>query len=177
MNVNTDVAVTALAIIETHPERHDQENWRVEDRDGKPVEDFADDPLNDECGTSGCLAGWIAFLDRVKWAGNPVYPGLHQADRVADPDRCTCAPDERFCVCGYNMPISFYAQRRLGIDYEEASALFDPANTTDDLSAGVKAVVNGEDVTDAVHRSHAEHGNTKCDWCFPDGDDEGDDEE
>lgn len=174
MNVDTDVGITAVAIIETHPDRHDQENWRIDTGGpGHRIEDFPDDPLNESCGTGGCLAGWIAFLDRVKWATSPLHPWMPYGDRVADPEHCTCPPESRFCTCDNYISVSWYAQQRLGLDAEGASALFGPENTPEDLSAGVKAAANGGDVAEAVHRSHVEHNNTKCDECFPgDEDDE-----
>jgi hypothetical protein len=168
--VDRDVAVTALAIIETHPERHNQEEWRTDS--GHPIEDFPDDPLNEECDTAGCLAGWVAFLDRVKWATK--HPWMHYGDQVADPDRCTCPPESRFCICGNHMRVATYAQERLGLSAVEADSLFGPENTVDDLRAGIKALVNGEDVDVAVHESHLEHENTKCDDCFPYDNDDGD---
>lgn len=171
MQVDRDLGVTAMAIIETHPERHNQEQWRIE-YDGRPVEDFPDDPLNEGCGTAACMAGWVALLDRVKWATNHIHPWLYYGDKVADPDSCTCPPERRFCTCGNHISVSAYARQRLGLDPAGADALFDPENTTNDLRAGVKAMVNGENVEDAVHRSHSEHDNTRCKECFPEDDDD-----
>jgi hypothetical protein len=169
ITVNKDDAVTALAIIETHPERWDQDNWRVEtDDDKKPIESFPDDPLNESCGTAGCLAGWVVFLNRVKWGG---LNEMRLGDTVAN-SQCTCPPEDRFCTCGNLMTVAHYAQVRLGLDADGADALFAPENTLADLRAGVKALTNDEDVAHAVHASHWEKNNTECKDCFPDDDDE-----
>ena len=187
IEVDKDLAVTAMAIIETHPDRWDQGSWRMDPLTGpvgrgrKPLEDFADDPLNEDCGTTGCLAGWVAFLDRVKWGANKHMTvggqPLQFGDMVQNPDRCVCAPDARFCTCENLMPVQEYARLRLGMNPQEADALFNGDNGLEDLKAGVKALANGQDVAWAVHQSHQEHGNEACSECFDDWDSDDDEED
>lgn len=161
INVNKDRAVEAMSVIETHPDRHDQGAWRTEKgTERNAYENFRDDPLNPECGTAGCLAGWVAFLDGVRWAGiyNIEFARWYRAaDMVSDPDRCTCPPQDRLCTCGNYMTVNDYASQRLGIDVDEANALFDGDNDLSDLREGVKALMNGENVYEAVHMSRHEN--------------------
>ena len=170
LTIDTDLAVTALAVIETHPERHTQDNWRDDRDDRHRAEDF-DDPLDEECGTAFCLAGWIVTLDRAKWAAKvDQYPiPLLKGDHVGEPEYCTCPPEARYCTCGNDMSVAEYAACRVGLDAIDADALFGPENRVEDLRAGVKALVNGEAVADAVHVSHVENHRTECTVCFPEG--------
>lgn len=160
ITVDKDLAVTALSVIETRPERWDQGSWREDfNNPDRPIEDFHDDPLDDQCGTAFCMAGWVAALDRAKWAGRLTSVGRNNyrfdmyGDRVADPDRCTCPPQRPFCTCENTMLVSEYAQMRLGLTVDEADALFNGDNQIEDLRAGVKALLNGEDVDTAVSTS------------------------
>jgi hypothetical protein len=176
IEINHDDAVTAMAIIESNPDRWNQGSWRGDDRvgKGKAVEDFPNDPLNPECGTTGCLAGWVVFLNGIKWAGRA--PGQLFHDMVQDPDTCTCAPTARICTCGNAMSVQEYARKRLGMSNDDADALFSGDNDLDDLRAGVKALANGESVFLAVHQSHRENDNEACGDCF-DGWDDSDEED
>jgi hypothetical protein len=176
LSIDHDLAVTALSVIEMYPSRHNQESWRDDRDDRHRIEDF-DDPLDEACGTAFCHAGWIATLDGAKWAAKvDQYPmPLLKGDRVAHPEYCTCPPQDRYCTCGNDMPVSVYAAERVGLSDPEAEALFAAHNKVEDLRAGTKALVNGEDVYDAVHRSHEEHGRICNEGC--EGYDEDYDEE
>jgi hypothetical protein len=50
MTVNVELAKTVLNLIRKYPERHDQELWATR-TDLSPLKD---------CGTSACIAGWVA---------------------------------------------------------------------------------------------------------------------
>ena len=176
LSIDHDLAVTALSVIEMYPSRHNQESWRDDRDDRHRIEDF-DDPLDEACGTAFCHAGWIATLDHAKWAARMdlVVSGtipLIKGDRVALPGYCTCPPEQRYCECGNDVPVSIYAAHRVGLDDAGADALFAPHNTVEDLRAGTKALVNGEDVYEAVHQSHMDHGRACSDGCMGEEDDE-----
>jgi hypothetical protein len=68
--------------------------------------------------------------------------------------------------------VSIYAMQRVGLDDAGADALFAPGNKVEDLRAGTKALVNGEDVYEAVHQSHMDHGRPCKDGCEGEEDDE-----
>ncbi len=116
-----DLLVAAMAQIEMHPETWDQRYWQ--DRTA--------------CGTTYCLAGWMATLDGQKWvatrrAGLLEGPGgrpRHLSDwacSVLDPQ-----------------------------DVRNVDALFSASNTLGDLRAGVKAYLNDEDVIAAIDGAQA----------------------
>ena len=155
ITVNQDRAVEALAIIETYPERHQQASWRADfgELRGR-VENFFEDPLNPACETAFCLGGWIVALDHLRWAvGQDGYPLSHL---VEDPRRCKCPPEQRYCDCGHFMSVGTYAALRLGITTEEGDALFGSDNSVDDLRAGVKALMNDEDICAVIADQYAQ---------------------
>jgi len=110
-----DLLVAAMAQIEMHPETWDQEHWRNEA----------------DCGTTYCLAGWMATLDGQKWVegrrrGSLETPGglRHISDwayDVLDPQ-----------------------------DARDVHALFRGENSLASLRAGVKAYLNDEDIIAAI---------------------------
>jgi hypothetical protein len=142
-----DLAVEVMAVIETHQDRHDQMSYRRDASYTGTIEDYREDPLNPACQTSFCFAGWVAALDRVRWADYLLT--------IGDPDVCDCS-GLRCMVAAHQMPVDQYAARRLGLYV--GTVLFDSHNDLDALRAGVKALVNGENVEDAVYRvRHAEY--------------------
>jgi len=143
ITVNKDLAVQAMSAIETMPQRHEQASWRYDTggRVGR-IEQFHDDPLNPECQTAFCFAGWVATLDKAKWVVNRQHDSVSHL--VANPDTCTCPPEQRYCNCGNYMTVGRYAQERLGLDEVDADALFASENTVEALRIGVKAIMNDE---------------------------------
>lgn len=95
-----------------------------------------------ECGTAACLAGHMARLDPDVVATYVLPKGWPESGVVLQ-DR------EWWSYYGY-------VCRQLNINIDEAISLTDPKNSLDDLRAGVKAVLNGESVEDAIKRDRAE---------------------
>lgn len=147
-----ELASEVLEIIEDNTHRWRQGSWRTDigvdagqycTTPVTAIEAFADDPFNPACTTAFCYAGWIGAYDRVKWAkGDP--------QSIGDPTKCDCTT---FCctVGWHQMPISIYAGRRLGIQEWEWDVLFDGDNSLGVLRVGVQAIVDGDDVADAIH--------------------------
>lgn len=135
IEVNKDLAVEAMAVIETHPERWKQSCWKSESGSGvSTIHDFADDPLDPACKTAFCLAGWVGALDHKAWH-----------------------PTEDSVWTGTSwMPIEDYATARLGLTQREATCLFDPYNSLEMLAAGVKALMNNQDIEDEMNLVKAE---------------------
>lgn len=94
------------------------------------------------CGTACCLAGKVAFEDRVPlhWygVGSRHYEVANSTD-LEDPD-------------GYGLiTVHTYAARALGLDPYQASALFDADNTLSvvrELVAAIKQGVTGDALND-----------------------------
>lgn len=100
-----DLLGRALRYIEDHPEQWDQRAWGY----------------RNDCGTSGCLAGWVIMLDDPEQQP-PVY------SRYQD------------WVINGELP-GVAAAKLLGLSDEQESLLFDERNTLSMLRRGVQAVI------------------------------------
>lgn len=128
MKDSKDLLVEAMAQIEMEPGSWVQKFWLSR------CENFL--PEDNLCGTAGCLAGWVTILDADY---------LTEHGWVIDYTHQVLSNKQ-----GDTMSIGVYAADRLGLDQESAEALFFEDNTMDDLRVGVKAVLNGQDVTEAI---------------------------
>ena len=115
-----DLLVAALSMIEMHPETWDQRDWKTESA----------------CGTTYCLAGWMAQLDGQKWerACSSTCFLENQAGSVDVGDWATSLLEP-----GFDPLVS-----------RVLHPLFDALNTLEDLRVGVKAYLNDEDIADAI---------------------------
>jgi hypothetical protein len=141
-----ELAKQVLAIIEDNPRRWRQDAWR---RDcilpESSVERHREDPLDAGCGTAFCFAGWVAALDGVRWYPTGTY------DWIGAPEKCDCTDVDGLCHDSRHTEVlSDYAAWRLGLDDDDAEALFDSGNGIDDLRRGVDALAAGESVYDAI---------------------------
>lgn len=109
-------------VMTSFPKRHNQNSWRIKltgknaNLNGAPAR---------ECGTSMCVAGWIAELDRGRWAYPP--ESVHSYLLYARQDEVADGVTHEW-VTGRNgeplVPAAVRAQRVLGITDSEASKLF-----------------------------------------------------
>jgi hypothetical protein len=153
-----ELATVVLDLIEANLMRWNQGAWRADTVTLQPdycanppteaIEAHLEDPLNPDCTTSFCFAGWIAALDGVKW-------GKHDQESVGwkgtwdDPQPCDCTS---LCCTdtAHQTHISHYARHRLGIASHEGDALFSGDNDLSALRIGVEAINDGRDVDDAI---------------------------
>jgi hypothetical protein len=111
---NTELLERVMQHITDHPEQHNQHIWA------------------NECGTSGCFAGWSALLSG--W--NVLRRGFALDVFVARED------DPR------EVHVQQLAIELLGLTSDEADVLFDEFNTPDMLQRMVKDLVNGDRLGD-----------------------------
>jgi hypothetical protein len=148
------LAREVLDLIEDNRERWYQGAWR-KDHDDKGMslepcdqgaknsyEVFVEDPLNPECKTSFCFAGFVGAIKGVKWAKG-------DQENVAIPGMCDCPG--LCCVNGeHQTSISNYARRELEIGSYDAEKLFNGDNDIEDLRNMVADIVNyGEILSDS----------------------------
>ncbi len=112
-----DLVVAAMAQIEMHPETWDQATWKNDAGD---------------CGTTYCLAGWMAQLDGQEWGSDEFLAGTDWS-HVGDWACNVLAPSDKWAT--------------------KIDRLFDADNTLDMLRAGVKAYLNNDDVLVAIERA------------------------
>lgn len=127
-----ELASEVMVLIEGNLERWYQDSWRHNGLPEERYEAFREDPLNPNCKTSFCVAGWVAALDGVRWREGSV-------EYIGDPRRCNCTGS----VCRSDLHVMFvsdYARWRLDLADDEASRLFHGENTLDDLRQMVDAL-------------------------------------
>jgi hypothetical protein len=99
-----DRLVEVRDVIRDHPEAHDQRNVA--------------------CGTTACVAGWAIAQEVARLDGLDLVPGITNVEKVVYSD-------------GGLLNSSLYdaldADRLLGLDFEEASWLFDPVRTRNEV--------------------------------------------
>lgn len=131
--INIELLDQVIAKIKENPHNWNQGQWATASVDGT----FADrlnkgEPqqfeLNESCGTSFCVAGWVAAL------GNQPIRWHHQYgwNRFEGKD----------VIIGYSAnylqngeSIAKYAQKRLGLNWYQAEMLFDENNTLGQIEA------------------------------------------
>ena len=118
-----DLVVAAMGQIEMRPETWDQASWKNDAGD---------------CGTTYCLAGWMAQIDGQQWG---------------DDESLITGPTTRTGVGEW--AVGEWACHVLAPSDKGATIdrLFDPDNTLDMLRAGVKAYLNNDDVGVAIERA------------------------
>lgn len=104
-----------------NPERHDQREYAV----------------RGECGTSHCAAGWVVVLEGYDLA----WTRIEDAETIASfgpGDVAYLAYDP----IGRYVSIADEAARLLGLDYDQAEALFHNYGTTDEIVGVIKGFLN-----------------------------------
>lgn len=133
--VNTKMFYAIADVIETYPEKHDQEQWfehfghiNVEG----PVKDAVIyDGVEYECDTNQCIAGWAVVLDgnKVSFKDQDLYlNGEHHRD----------------------VDLINKAADILGIDIADANNLFYTMDMEYDWPRLLRAIGDGMSVTDAI---------------------------
>jgi hypothetical protein len=126
------LAQRVRAQIEAHPQRWTQDAWR--------------------CETGMCFAGWAVELSGRQWAGPPTSrPGRSYVIALPDDEAHGCdvwghqnddgtvvSVTAAYAVAGW----------LLGLDFNEANALFYGGNDLADLRAYVEQIVAGEVIQD-----------------------------
>lgn len=114
---NIELLDEIIAAIKAHPENWDQSYWASAKHDGTFAQRFSDGQnpelsLTPECGTSFCIAGWVAVLTGAKI--------------VWDLD-----DEKRYSLYGYRViidndteTIAEYARKALELDLEQSYMLF-----------------------------------------------------
>lgn len=120
--LNEPLLHKVLDHIRAHPEEHDQSHWARQ----------VIEPASGVCGTKFCFAGHAAMLtlqpgERVSW--NRSHSGETSGHYIVD------ANGRRVD------PISDRARRELGVTANESAWLFHAANTLDELTNMVQALV------------------------------------
>jgi hypothetical protein len=118
-----------IEIIEAHPEHWDQRSWaKITD-----VPDLAvgwnwehdGDTVPESCGTAMCVAGWAAHLCGAQMSWDL---GLDYAFRMNTLHAVRIVIRDSDRVGPSFMTIPDFAQKRLGLNGEEAAELFKPTN-------------------------------------------------
>jgi hypothetical protein len=133
--VNTKMFYAIADVIETYPDKHDQEQWfehfghvNVEG----PVKDTVIyDGVKYECDTNQCIAGWTVILDGNKVSFHDQYLYLN-GERHTDTDLINKAADI------------------LGIDYEDAHLLFYTMDMEYDWPRLLRSIGDGMSVGKAL---------------------------
>jgi hypothetical protein len=147
-----NLAQEVLELIEDNRDRWYQGAWRkdVNPQNGHYVEPcdqgaansyevFAEDPLDPDCTTSFCFAGWVGAVKGVKWAKG-------DQENVAIPGVCDCPG--LCCVKGeHQMSISNYAAAQLDIESWDAEKLFNGDNSIYELRDMVSEIVQYGEIT------------------------------
>lgn len=143
MASNTDLLRQVRRIVAENPERHDQDVWygnafddEVEEARDQLVEDVRQwalrpipkSPLSVEatCGTTGCVAGWGAILHAPKGSR------LQQGARVVLPN-------------GEWDSIHRYAQNAFGLTASQASELFSPSLSREEVLEELDYLIENPD--------------------------------
>jgi len=165
-----DLAAEVVGLIETNIVRWYQDSWRHNGEPEERYEAYREDPLNPECKTSFCLAGWVGAIDGVKWytdgsETNPVTGAtapIMSVEYIGDPRRCDC--ETPWCTkLSHIISISDYAARRLGLVDDDARLLFHGENTLDDLGLLVNAMVDRIDFSRVEHQLSRNEGEEEYD--------------
>lgn len=160
-----ELAVEVVALIDDNLDRWYQDSWRHNGMPEERYEAFREDPLNPKCKTAFCHAGWVAALDGVRW-----FEG--SLDLIGHPARCTCTG--KYCtVERHVIHVSDYAARRLGLNSDEASRLFNGDNTFSDLEAMTAAMARGGSIYDV----RLERDDDSYEYDDYDSDDDDDDDD
>jgi len=128
-----DLPAVVLEVIEDNRDRWYQGAWRqdlgskgeyLQPCDGiagpTVLEAFAEDPLNPQCTTAFCFAGWVGAIKGVKWAKG-------DQESVGDPNLCDCKTP--CCVVAdHQISIAHFARRELGLAHYEGELLFNGDN-------------------------------------------------
>lgn len=122
---NRELATRVLDQITNHPESWDQERWWTwggdEDDQGPYVYDIL--RTLDECGTTGCVAGWTVAV-------------AIQVGEVVEGSEF----------------ISFAAQQLLQLSDDESDWLFRTYRTQEEVTAGLQAIKDGESLHDLIEK-------------------------
>lgn len=161
--VDTALATEVLALIRTRPALHDQRLWTHEDR-FSVIDVLAEQGVSelelpdvvservallDRCGTTGCIAGWAVLL--------------------ADPNVVITASGG---LGLYESRIGPRAANLLGLDVDNANALFDADNTVGDLHRILHLITRGAIELPAEYADHDSSFEPS-----PDPDDDNDEDE
>lgn len=122
----------AMEFIEAHPERWNQETWGETEPGAS---------LTEPCGTTGCLAGWMAWIDGMEPGRvGHLVEGLHGQTWtfIHEPGKEGSSTD-----------IETWAAQRLDLEDGE-DLLFGSDNSMAVLRAGVDAYLKDRDVRLAV---------------------------
>jgi hypothetical protein len=113
LSIDTALGLESLAWIEANPEKHDQQIWL------------------DQCGSTGCWAGWMAAFD----------PAVKGARMASDDEEFYAKSTEVMLVDGTRMTWNEYVRARMGWTTTEANRAVDGMNTLDDLRSIVRGQV------------------------------------
>lgn len=126
---NIKILKQALRAIKKYPQFHDQETWTTTREDNFPVK--ASNGATPPCGTTMCLAGWIAFQNAprgtVMAQGGYLYKTLPQGGF-------------EYIDAAENMGREFAE-----LTESQAEALFYRAQTVDDLAAMINHLATDPD--------------------------------
>lgn len=138
----------ALTRIMDHPDKHNQEVWiTLPKADAESLNDPQHKPeelIPIECGTAGCLAGHAVLMFQKEI---PNFEGFMWEMGENGKGQWTWYLND-VTINGYTYNIGDVARMVFDISGDEAGILFSPYNTLEQLQTMVKAIGNGEDITD-----------------------------
>lgn len=147
---NIELLDKVLNHIQAQPYTWDQDVWRTfgNDTNFKTVTDDnkSKDVLAVDCGTSFCFAGWACQLSNepAEWHSKTTLYA-NEADIEQHGDEVDTAGGFKVIEPGYR------AQRLLGLDNDQAEAMFAEGRTMEELEnyiEQIKAGVEGKDIID-----------------------------
>lgn len=127
---NNEVLLEALNAALENPHHHNQTAWISTD-DGKPVAVRADNSDTPPCGTTLCLAGWIAFQQAP--AGSTLRPTTARCNAYVD----FANRDKQH--------VRAFAEEAAGLTRDEAEVLFSAFRTPEALSRLVAYIIANPD--------------------------------
>jgi len=127
-------------VIETYPERHDQDSW-IENDDGEAESSVIYNGEEISCGTTQCVAGWALILNNG---------GLQAVDSSSVSDEYIFAGNST--ASAYS--IMHDAASILGLSEDDAHTLFYASDIDDyesfDMPRVLREIADGRPVVDAV---------------------------
>lgn len=143
--VNEKLLLDTLDHIKNNPQSWRQDFWFINfDPDGKEIHSivtFDVEELN-QCGSAFCFAGHAAIkAGAAPPKANEPWHNVWKVDGI---------------------DVNIYAADRLGINPEQAEALFDPANDLEDLENMVEAIIADPDISYEELEAIA---GRDSDWC------------
>lgn len=136
-------------VIETYPERHNQESW-IENEDGEAESSVIYNGEEISCGTTQCVAGWALVLNNK---------GLQAVDSSSFSDEYIFADSNS----SNSHSIMLDAASILGLSEKDAHTLFYTTDIEDydsfDMPRVLREIADGRSVDNAIDDAHSRHQN------------------